>query len=156
MCGRSVRFNSFWCVVWRAGAYGGGAGLNNGLFQFFSYRDPNTLATLHAFDNAIEWAVEGGATEADIVEAKLGIFQGMDAPVSPSNRGNRLFASGITDEMVQTRREQLLDVTAADVARVAATYLSSDALSANVIIGTETEAAHFEQNSDWVVSSIDL
>lgn len=64
--------------------------------------------------------------------------------------------SGITDEMVQTRREQLLDVTAEDVARVAATYLQSDALSSNVIIGTESEAVNFEQNSEWTVSTIEL
>jgi Zn-dependent M16 (insulinase) family peptidase len=43
----------------KGGAYGGGAGHSNGMFTYYSYRDPNTAATLDAFDNAADWAASG-------------------------------------------------------------------------------------------------
>ena len=39
------------------GAYGGGAtySATNGIFSFFSYRDPKTLETLKTYQDSIEW-----------------------------------------------------------------------------------------------------
>ncbi|CRK49111.1 hypothetical protein BN1723_020739, partial [Verticillium longisporum] len=56
-------------------------------------------------------------------EAKLSIFQSVDAPRSVNEEGMGRFLSGITDEMKQTRREQLLDVTKEQVRAVAQKYL---------------------------------
>ncbi len=36
----------------RGGAYGGGSSLGDGILNFYSYRDPNFLATFDAFKHA--------------------------------------------------------------------------------------------------------
>lgn len=53
----------------------------------FSLRDPNSLATLKAFEKAVEWAKSGEFTQQDIDEAKLAVFAAVDAPIAPSDKG---------------------------------------------------------------------
>ena len=140
----------------KGGAYGGGAGHNNGMFSFYSYRDPHTAATLEAFDKSVAWAADGGMKDTDVDEAMLSIFQRLDAPVAPSARGSRLFSSGITDAMVQARRERLLDVNRMDLIRVAQQYLSPDrGVASTAILGTSTEADAFRDKEGWTVEGGD-
>ena len=51
------------------------------IFLYCRYRDPNSVATIKAFEGAARWAADGGITEEDVEEAKLGLFQGLDSPV---------------------------------------------------------------------------
>ena len=109
----------------KGGAYGGGAysrGLD-GIFGFYSYRDPNPLNTMSIMRNAGQWAVEKQWSDRDLEEAKLSVFQSIDAPQSVSREGMSRFLSGVTDEMVQERRERLLDVTKDQVREVAQKYI---------------------------------
>ncbi|KAF7888151.1 uncharacterized protein EAF02_002692 [Botrytis sinoallii] len=109
----------------KGGAYGGGAysrGLD-GIFGFYSYRDPNPLNTMSIMRNAGKWAVQKEWTERDLEEAKLSVFQSVDAPQSVSQEGMTRFVSGVSEEMVQERRERLLDVTKEQVQTVAQKYL---------------------------------
>lgn len=109
----------------KGGAYGGGAysrGLE-GVFGFYSYRDPNPQNTISIMRNAGQVAVEKQWTERDIEEAKLSVFQGLDAPQAVSAEGMSRFLSGVTHDMQQTRREQLLDVTKDQVREVAQKYI---------------------------------
>jgi Zn-dependent M16 (insulinase) family peptidase len=47
----------------KGGAYGGGARQSrDGVLACYSYRDPNTLATIEHFHGAIKWATEGAFT----------------------------------------------------------------------------------------------
>ncbi|KAI7863857.1 peptidase M16C associated-domain-containing protein [Spinellus fusiger] len=110
------------------GAYGGGARYsgNNGLFSFYSYRDPNTLTTLDTYRSAIEWVAQQSFTEQQITEAKLSVFQSIDAPHSVSEEGMHQFVSGISDEMRQVRREMFLGVTDKDIKSIAQSYLSKN------------------------------
>lgn len=121
----------------KGGAYGGGAAYNalDGMLNFYSYRDPHPLQSLQTFDkcgpyvlNDAKWA------NTDLNEAKLTIFQQIDAPISRKSEGVTLFHSGVTDEMRQARREQLLDVSLLDIHRVAEKYLLNKT-GANAIIG---------------------
>ncbi|KAF9983611.1 Mitochondrial presequence protease [Mortierella antarctica] len=108
------------------GAYGGGAGYSptGGLFSFYSYRDPSPQKTLTTYQDSVRWVLDrSDFTEQELAEAKLSLFQRMDAPVSAAEEGMVVFTEGITDEMRQTRREQLLKVTSADVKDVASRYL---------------------------------
>lgn len=50
-------------------------------------RDPNTVQTLSAFGNGIEWAKSGKFTQQDIDEAKLSVFSAVDSPVAPADKG---------------------------------------------------------------------
>lgn len=38
----------------KGGAYGGGSKIGDGVLNFYSYRDPNTLETLKAYDLSIK------------------------------------------------------------------------------------------------------
>ncbi|KAH7072770.1 Metalloenzyme, LuxS/M16 peptidase-like protein [Paraphoma chrysanthemicola] len=120
----------------KGGAYGGGAyarGLG-GLFGMYSYRDPNPQNSMKIMNEAGQWARERAWTAQDLEEAKLSAFQGYDAPQSVSREGMRLFLSGVTDDMLQERRERLLDVTAEQVKTVADEFLVKRASEASVAI----------------------
>jgi Zn-dependent M16 (insulinase) family peptidase len=109
----------------KGGAYGGGAysrGLD-GVFGFYSYRDPNPQNTMTIMRNAGQWAAEKQWTDRDLEEAKLSVFQGVDAPEAVSSEGMTRFLSGVSDEMLQERRERLLDVSKDQVREVAQQYI---------------------------------
>ncbi|KAG0004055.1 Mitochondrial presequence protease [Entomortierella chlamydospora] len=119
------------------GAYGGGAGFSptGGLFSFYSYRDPSPKKTLATYQDSVRWALDrADFTDQELAEAKLSIFQRMDAPVSAADEGMVVFTEGITDEMRQTRRERLLKVASSDVKEVASRYLL-DQPSSHCILG---------------------
>jgi Zn-dependent M16 (insulinase) family peptidase len=120
----------------KGGAYGGGAyarGLG-GVFGMYSYRDPNPQNSMKVMSEAGAWARDRAWTAQDLEEAKLSAFQGYDAPQSVSREGMRLFLSGVTDEMLQSRRERLLDVTAEQVQSVADEFLVQRAEEANIAV----------------------
>jgi Zn-dependent M16 (insulinase) family peptidase len=87
----------------KGGAYGGGAFHkgSGGIFGFYSYRDPNVLNTLKTVEDAGNFAINNGWSGRDLEEAKLSVFQGVDAPTSVSQEGMINFLDGITDEMRQ-------------------------------------------------------
>lgn len=109
----------------KGGAYGAGAysrGMD-GVFGFYSYRDPNPQNTMKIIRNAGQWAIERQWTDRDLEEAKLSVFQSVDAPQAVSDEGMTRFLSGVSDDMRQERREQLLDVTKEQVREVAQKYV---------------------------------
>ncbi|KAJ1721324.1 Mitochondrial presequence protease [Coemansia erecta] len=132
------------------GAYGGGAGYSalQGVFSFFSYRDPSPLRTLATFDRSLEWLLTHEITDREITEAKLAVFGDLDAPLSAADEGMAYFTAGITDDMRQQRREQFLQVTPSDLKDVAQRYLLSPeaaAASSVAVIGEQSLAVP----SDW-------
>ncbi|EUC40144.1 hypothetical protein COCMIDRAFT_9924 [Bipolaris oryzae ATCC 44560] len=131
----------------KGGAYGGGAyarGLG-GLFGMYSYRDPNPQNSMKIMAEAGQWARDRAWTAQDLEEAKLSAFQGHDAPQSVSREGMREFLSGVTDDMLQTRRERLLDVTAEQVQAVADEFLVQRAQESSIAI--------LGERKDWVKES---
>lgn len=109
----------------KGGAYGGGAysqGLG-GVFGFYSYRDPNPVNTLNIMRDAGRWAVDKQWTDRDLEDAKMSVFQGLDAPKAVNKEGMTRFMYGVDQAMQQTRREQLLDVTKEQVRDVAQKYI---------------------------------
>ena len=132
----------------KGGAYGGGAyskGLS-GTFGFYSYRDPNPQNTLKIVDDAGHWARDRNWTDQELEEAKLSVFQGVDAPESVSEEGMTRFLSGIDQDMEQVKREQLLDVSKDDVRDVAQKYIVDNMSNASLaILGEE---------KDWVKDKV--
>jgi Zn-dependent M16 (insulinase) family peptidase len=133
----------------KGGAYGAGAsnGPIKGIFTFMSYRDPNPLNSLKVFKNSGIFARDRAWSEREIEEAKLGIFQGLDAPMSVDDEGARYFMSGVTHEMDQRWREQLLDVTAKDVNAVADEFLVNGSRQTTCVLG---------EKKDWTDSEWEL
>ena len=104
----------------QGGAYGGGASSNaiSGNFYFYSYRDPNIVSSLQAFEASINRIIKGNFDEEDLTEAKLEMIQAMDAPVSPGSRADLAYVwlkEGKTAEIRQAFRNKLLSLTKKDV-----------------------------------------
>lgn len=124
----------------KGGAYGGGAVASpGGAFSFYSYRDPHSTQTLDTFDAATEWVLSGGFNERDVAEAKLGVFQAIDAPVSPGSQGKRRFLSHITDELFADHRRLILDTTSQDLVKVARVYLQDATVEGTCLIGPQND-----------------
>ncbi|KAI5924105.1 Metalloenzyme, LuxS/M16 peptidase-like protein [Camillea tinctor] len=130
----------------KGGAYGGGAYMKGleGLFGFYSYRDPNPQNTLSIMRNAGRWATDKQWSDQDLEEAKISVFQSVDAPKSVNSEGMLRFVSGVTSEMQQKRREQLLDVTKDQVREMAQKYI------VEALEKEEERIAFLGKKQDWV------
>ncbi|KAL9021816.1 MAG: hypothetical protein Q9180_008588 [Flavoplaca navasiana] len=141
----------------KGGAYGGGAysrGLS-GLFGFYSFRDPNPQNSLKIIADAGRWARDKDWIEQDLEEAKLSVFQGVDAPESVSDEGMTRFLSGVTEDMEQRKREQLLDVKKSDVVDAAQKYLVGGMAEAKVaVLGSENGLT--QSSDDWDVRQLQM
>lgn len=139
----------------KGGAYGGGAKLtSDGIFAFYSYRDPNSTRTFDLFDRAYDFLVEYPLPQSDVDEAKLGVFQQIDAPVPPSNRGMTKFTHGITDDDLQRQRERLKAVTKEELLRVAEKYLKPGRDGARIgrsLIGPTNTDILNRHTENWTV-----
>ncbi|MCJ1357181.1 MAG: Mitochondrial presequence protease [Icmadophila ericetorum] len=141
----------------KGGAYGGGSfakGLG-GIFVHYSYRDPNPQNTLKIMNDAGRWAVDREWTAKDLEEAKLSVFQGLDAPESVNEEGMTRFLSGIDQEMEQKKREQLLDVTTNEVKDAAQQYLVQGISQANIAMIGEQKAWPIEEDG-WIFRSLQV
>ena len=141
----------------KGGAYGGGAysrGLS-GLFGYYSYRDPNPQNTLKIIRDAGRWARDKEWTDQNLEEAKLSVFQSVDAPESVSQEGMTRFLSGVDEGMEQTKREQLLDVKKEDIREVAQRYLVEGMKDARVTVVGEKKD-WIKEEAGWSIKSIDL
>uniref|UniRef100_A0A8B9SZ49 Pitrilysin metalloproteinase 1 n=1 Tax=Anas platyrhynchos TaxID=8839 RepID=A0A8B9SZ49_ANAPL len=122
---------------------------HNGIFTFYSYRDPNSLATLKTFERAVEWAKSGEFTQQDIDEAKLAVFAAVDAPIAPSDKGMDHFLYGISDEMKQSHREQLFAVNSDNLVDVSNKYLAVGKSTRGLaVLGPEN--ADITKDPSWV------
>lgn len=112
----------------QGGAYGGGASHDptNGVFRFYSYRDPRFTETLNDFDKSVEWLMSKPLDDRALEEAVLGVVGSMDKPGSPAGEAkqefyNRLY--GRTPDQRRQYRHSVLAVTLDDLYRVTDQYL---------------------------------
>jgi Zn-dependent M16 (insulinase) family peptidase len=136
----------------KGGAYGSGLTLSpSGVLNFFSYRDPNSSATFDIFEQANEWVSQNSFTDKDIEEAKLGVFQTVDAPIPPGSKGMRKFLYGIDDLLLQMHRSALMAVTRQDIVDVAETYLGQKSQSkcGRALLGPKNEVLHLRRAENW-------
>lgn len=115
----------------QGGAYGGGCNPNPmaGKFTFYSYRDPNIVDTLEAFDESVHALIAGKFADQDLEEAKLEVIQQLDSPVAPGSRGITEYGWLRGDrpfERRQAYRQRLLEASAKDVMRAAAEHLKGN------------------------------
>lgn len=104
------------------GAYGSGANFSptTALFTFFGYRDPHISSTLQAFKFAINEIASGNFSAEDIDEAKLGIIQKTDVPITPGARAITAYSwlrANKTDMMRQEFRDKILNSNKEDIIR---------------------------------------
>ncbi len=95
------------------GAYGGFCGFDRqaGLMTFGSYRDPNILSTLEAFDKCADFLARAPLDQAEIDKGVIGAIGGMDQYQLPDAKGFSSmirFLTGVTDEERQKIRNEIL------------------------------------------------
>ncbi len=112
----------------KGGAYGTGSSYSPmmGHLYFQSYRDPHIAATLQHFHLAISQIADSLFTLEDLEEAKLGLIQQFDSPVSPGSRAMVAYSwwrEGKTPAMRQHYRDRLLSTTAKEVSEAVRKHL---------------------------------
>ncbi len=99
----------------KGGAYGCMCGFTRlGNAYFTSYRDPNLSATLDVYKNAWEYVANFDADDRDMTKYIIGAIGNMDAPIDPSAKGMQMFRAwlmGVTTELIQKERDELLTCT---------------------------------------------
>ncbi|MEO5339024.1 MAG: insulinase family protein [Magnetococcus sp. MYC-9] len=141
----------------RGGAYGSGAGLDldSGTFRFFSYRDPRLTETLADFDRSLAWLAETRHAPEALEEAILSVIGSIDRPGSPAGDARRAFHDalhGRTTELRRRFRSRVLEVSEADLLRVATLYLQPAAASLAVISNGATLAK--EAAEGWQIQTL--
>lgn len=89
---------------------------------FVSYRDPNLAATNEVYEGIPEYLRNFTIDERDMTKYVIGTISDVDTPLTPSLKGARnlsAYLSGVTDEMIQREREEILDVTQDDIKALA-------------------------------------
>ncbi len=104
----------------QGGAYGGGAVSNplSGNFYFYSYRDPNILSTLKAFEESVDYVVKGNFSDIDLESAKLEMIQAWDSPISPGSQAEVAYGwqrEGKTYQLRQAFRDKTMSLQKEDI-----------------------------------------
>ncbi len=112
----------------QGGAYGAGsiANIMSGSFAFYSYRDPNIVSTLKAFDDSLEDIRNHEFDELDLEEAKREMVQSLDSPIAPGTRAEVAYGwyrEGKTEEMRQAFRDACMQATCTDIVRAVEQHL---------------------------------
>ena len=107
----------------KGGAYGCMSGFGrSGEGYFVSYRDPNLKETNAIYEGIISYLENFQVDERDMTKYVIGSISNLDTPLTPSVKGARglsAYLSGITGEMMQKERDQILNATAADIRALA-------------------------------------
>jgi Zn-dependent M16 (insulinase) family peptidase len=120
-----------------------------------SYRDPNPRNSVKTFHNAGRFARDKDWSLRELEEGKLSIFQQIDAPMSVSTDGSKEFMLGITEEMDQKMRKDLLDVTKQDIQSVAQMYLI-DGKTDQQAVCVLGEKKSWVDEGDWQVRQLKM
>ena len=94
------------------GAYGCFAefGRSGPLF-FVSYRDPSVGKTLQTYDESADYIEKFAVSDRDMVKYIIGTISSLDFPLTSEMKGERserLYIAGMTREMMQEQRDEIL------------------------------------------------
>ena len=103
----------------KGGAYGCMCGFfRDGGSYFCSYRDPNLGQTIDVFENAADFIANYEADERTMTQYIIGAISELDTPLTAAGKGRRsreYYMTGMTNEMLQSARNQVLDATPDDI-----------------------------------------
>ncbi|KAI5961099.1 CYM1 [Candida margitis] len=137
------------------GAYGGGLTYDGlgGTLDFYSYRDPNPVKSIQTFEESFAYGLNAQWSEKDLTEAKLRVFQSIDAPINVASQGSTQFFEGISDDLRQERRENFLSTTIQDLQHVTQNYLVNNPNNLVTVIG-DNELLKVDNN--WQIRNLKL
>ena len=126
----------------KGGAYGCMSGFKrSGESYFVSYRDPHLKRTLDVYEGIPEYVRTFRADEREMTKYIIGTISGKDVPRTPQMQGSiskTAYFCGITEEMMQKERDQILHADVEDIRNLAPlveAILSDDAVC---VVGSET------------------
>ena len=126
----------------KGGAYGCMSGFKRSGESFFvSYRDPHLRRTLEVYEGVPEYVRSFAADEREMTKYIIGTISGKDVPRTPQTQGalgRMAYFRGLTVEMLQKERDQILDATVEDIHALAPlieAVLSDDQLC---VVGSES------------------
>jgi presequence protease len=143
----------------KGGAYGGMASSDreNAVFAFMSYHDPHIVRTFQVFANAAKYMVETVIDNDGLTEAVLKACSEIDPLTSPDSKGRSQFfdtQAGFTLDLQAVFKKQLLGVTAGDLKRVAAQYLTHEGAMAVISNDEKIAIANAEMGNIFEVAVI--
>lgn len=107
----------------KGGAYGCMSGFGrSGEGYLVSYRDPNLKETNEIYEGIPAYLEQFDPDERDMTKYVIGTISNLDAPMTPSIKGSRglsAYLSGVTEEMQQKERDQVLHATKEDIRALA-------------------------------------
>ncbi len=125
----------------KGGAYGCMSGFTRrGDGYFTSYRDPNLSKTNEVYDGIPEYLDQFQATEKEMTGYILGTFSAVDAPLTPAGKTGRsatAYLTGITEEMLQKEREEILQASQKDIRSLSGIVRAILQENAFCVIGNE-------------------
>ncbi|EME30272.1 Zn-dependent peptidase [Galdieria sulphuraria] len=126
----------------QGGAYGafGRVDLRTGQLIFLSYRDPHVKKTLDTYDNAAAFLSQAQLSSEEIERCIIGVIGDMDSYQLPDAKGftNLIrYLSGVTQERIQERREQVLTCTNQDLVQFGSVLQSVASNGSIVAVGNE-------------------
>ena len=126
----------------KGGAYGCMSGFKrSGESYFVSYRDPHLKRTLEVYEGIPEYVRTFQADEREMTKYIIGTISGKDVPRTPQMQGSiskTAYFCGVTEEMMQKERDQILNADVEDIRNLAPlveAILSDDAVC---VVGSET------------------
>lgn len=153
-----MRYDYLWNNVRvKGGAYGCmcsfGKGGDGG---FVSYRDPNLRKTVEVFEGAAKAIAEAKLDERTMTQYLIGAISDLDVPMNP--QGYALFSlssymTGITQEMLQKERDEMLTATPEDI-RGLSKYV--EAMMSDDYFCTVGNAEKIKEASDLFMSVTNL
>lgn len=107
----------------KGGAYGAYSNFSrNGNVSFVSYRDPKLDETNAVYEGIPDYLRNFDATEKEITEYIIGVIGGLDIPNTPNGETDRalnVYMNGLTYDMIQKSRDELLAANVEDIRAVA-------------------------------------
>ena len=103
----------------KGGAYGCMSGFKRtGESYFVSYRDPHLKRTLEVYQGIPEYIRAFAADEREMTKYIIGTISGKDVPKTPQMKGSvsrSAYFCGVTEEMIQKERDQILNASVEDI-----------------------------------------
>lgn len=127
----------------KGGAYGCMSNFGrNGDGVFVSYRDPNLADTNQIYEGIPAYLRDFSIDERDMTKYVIGTISDVDTPLTPSLKGSRnlsFYLTGVTDEMIQRERDEILGVTQEDIRKLADIVQAALDTGALCVIGNEEQ-----------------
>lgn len=140
----------------QGGAYGAFAKFyNNGDMVLCSYRDPNLKSSIEAYDELADYLEKFDVSEREMTKYIIGTLSRIDVPLTPSMRGPKAmgrYFTGVTQDVVQQRRNELLATDTAQIRAIAALIRAAMADDCLCVMGSEAAIRQEKDLFDRLVS----